>query len=249
MPVAKIGIVTGASSGIGRHSAIALSKDGWHLVLTARRLDQLKETALLCPNETLILAGDITDEPFIKGVFEVALSHFGRLDLLFNNAGITPKTAPIDELSLDAFQTVINVNLTGSFLAAREAIKIFKAQSPQGGRIINNGSLSAHVPRPNTSPYACSKHAIAGLTKCIALEGRPFGITCTQLDIGNAKTDIVDKHLMVGALQPNGSILAEPTMDVEQVARTVVHIASMPPDVAMLKVNIMAAGAPYVGRG
>ncbi|KAH9480276.1 Glucose 1-dehydrogenase [Psilocybe cubensis] len=245
----RIGIVTGASSGIGRASAIALSKAGWKLVLTARRLEQLKETALLCTNETLILAGDITDEPFIKGVFETAVSHFGRLDLLFNNAGISPRAAPIEELSLEAFQAVIHVNLTGSFLAAREAIKIFKSQTPQGGRIINNGSLSAHVPRPNTSPYACSKHAIAGLTKCISLEGRPFGITCTQLDIGNAKTDISDKHFTVGALQPNGTMLSEPTMDVEQVASTVVHIASMPPDVTMLEVNIMAAGAPYVGRG
>ncbi|KDR82654.1 hypothetical protein GALMADRAFT_238107 [Galerina marginata CBS 339.88] len=244
----KTAIITGASSGIGRHSAICLSKDGWRLVLTARRSDLLEETASLCVNQTLILAGDITDEPFVKSVFEATIERFGRLDLLFNNAGISPKQVSIEELSLKDFQNVIDVNLVGSFIAAREAIKIFKSQTPQGGRIINNGSLSAHVPRPNSSPYACSKHAISGLTKCIALEGRPFNITCTQIDIGNAHTSMAIGHT-VGALQPDGRTIPEPTMDVAHVASTIVHIASMPPDVAMLEVNIMAAGAPFVGRG
>ncbi|KAF4617175.1 hypothetical protein D9613_005885 [Agrocybe pediades] len=246
--MSKIGIITGASSGIGRASAVALSAAGWKLILTARRLDQLKETAALCANETVIVAGDITDEPFMKGVFEVATKHFGRLDLLFNNAGISPKKIGIEDLTLADFQKVIDVNLIGSFIAAREAIKIFKSQTPQGGRIINNGSLSAHVPRPNSSPYVCSKHAITGLTKSIALEGRPFSITCTQIDIGNAATDITQR-LEVGAEQANGTILGEPTMDVKHVGSTIVHIASMPPDVAMLEVNIMAARMPYVGRG
>jgi len=246
--MAKTAIITGASSGIGRYSAISLSKNGWRLVLTARRLDQLKETASLCPNETLILAGDITDEPFVKSVFEAAIARFCRLDLLFNNAGIPPKMVPIEELTLEDFQKVIDVNLVGSFIATREAMKIFKSQTPQGGRIINNGSLSAHVPRPNSLPYACSKHAVSGLTKCIALEGRPFNITCTQIDIGNAHTSMAI-GATIGALQPDGRTIPEPTMDVAHVANTIVHIASMPPDVAMLEVSIMAAGVPFVGRG
>jgi len=244
----KTAIVTGASSGIGKQSAIALSKAGWHVVLTARRLDHLKETASLCPNETLILAGDIMDEPFVKGLFEVATKHFGRVDLLFNNAGIAPKQDPIDMVSLETFQNTINVNLVGSFLATREAMKAMKSQEPQGGRIINNGSLSAHVPRLNSSPYTCSKHGILGLTKSIALDGRAFNITCTQIDIGNAQTEMAAGHT-VGALQADGCIVPEPTFDVKHVADTIVHIANLPPDVSMLNVTIMAAGAPYVGRG
>ncbi|KAF8967070.1 hypothetical protein BDZ97DRAFT_563853 [Flammula alnicola] len=247
--MAKTAIITGASSGIGRHTAIALSKAGWNIVLTARRLGGLKETEALCPHETLILAGDITDEPFVKGVFDTAISHFGRLDLLFNNAGISAKQVPIETMSLETFQTVIDVNLVGSFIATREAVRIFKSQTPQGGRIINNGSLSAHVPRPHSAPYTCSKHAITGLTKCTALDGRPYNITCTQIDIGNAHTEMGSDHSKIGALQPDGQLRLEPTFDVEHVASTIVHIASMPPDVAMLEVNIMAAGAPYVGRG
>jgi len=246
--MAKTAIITGASSGIGRESSIALSKAGWNLVLTARRLDQLNETAQLCPGETLVLAGSITDEPFVKSVFEAATARFGRLNLLFNNAGISPKGIPLDELTLEGFKEIVDTNLIGAFIAAREAMKVFKSQSPQGGRIINNGSLSAHVPRPNASPYTVSKHGMTGLTKSIALEGRAFSITCTQIDIGNAHTDMAAGHT-VATLQADGRMQPEPTMNVEHVASTIVHIASMPPDVAMLEVNIMAAGAPYVGRG
>jgi len=246
--MAKTAIITGASSGIGRESSIALSKAGWNLVLTARRLDQLNETAQLCPGETLVLAGSITDEPFVKSVFEAATARFGRLNLLFNNAGISPKGIPLAELTLEGFKEIVDTNLIGAFIAAREAMKVFKSQSPQGGRIINNGSLSAHVPRPNASPYTVSKHGMTGLTKSIALEGRAFSITCTQIDIGNAHTDMAAGHT-VATLQPDGRMQPEPTMNVEHVASTIVHIASMPPDVAMLEVNIMAAGAPYVGRG
>ncbi|KAF8195492.1 hypothetical protein BJ912DRAFT_144051 [Pholiota molesta] len=239
----KTAVITGASSGIGRHSAIALSKAGWNLVLTARRLNELKETEALCPNETLILAGDITDEPFVKGVFETAVAHFGRLDLLFNNAGISAKQVPIETMSLETFQTVMNVNLVGSFITTREAMRIFKSQTPQGGRIINNGSLSAHVPRPHSFPYTCSKHAMTGLTKCTALDGRPFNITCTQIDIGNAHTDMASRH-PIGAIH-----LMEQWSPSPHSTLSIVHIASLPPDVAMLEVNIMAARAPYVGRG
>jgi len=246
--MSKTAIVTGASSGIGKHSAIALSKTGWNVVLIARRELELQKTAAQCPNPVLVLAGDITDEPFVKQAFEVAKSHFGRLDLLFNNAGISGKAAPIEMQSLEMFQQVLKVNLVGPFIAAREAMRIFKAQTPQGGRIINSGSLSANVPRPGYFPYTCSKHAISGLTKSIALDGRSFNITCTQINIGNANTDMARGHA-VGALQADGRVISEPTIDVQYVANTIVHIASMPPDVAMLEVNIMAAGAPYVGRG
>jgi len=236
--MSKTAIVTGASSGIGKYSAIALSKAGWNVVLIARRELELQKTAAQCPNPILVLAGDITDEAFVKQAFDKAKSHFGRLDLLFNNAGISAKAVSIGMLSLETFQQVINVNLVGSFIAAREAMRIFKAQTPQGGRIINNGSLSAHVPRPDYIPYTCSKHAISGLTKCIALDGRPFNITCTQIDIGNANTDMAQGHT-VGTLQADGRMASEPTIDVQYVASTIVHIASMPPDVAMLEVNIM----------
>ncbi|KAF8158258.1 short-chain dehydrogenase/reductase SDR [Crassisporium funariophilum] len=246
--MAKTAIITGASSGIGRHSAIALSKVGWNVVLTARRREALLETSTQCPGPTLVLAGDITDEPFVVGLFEAAVSIFGRLDLLFNNAGMSSKQVPIEELSLETFLQVINVNLVGCFIASREAMKIFKKQIPQGGRIINNGSLAAHVPRPQAFPYTCSKHAISGLNKCIALDGRAFGITSTQIDIGNAHTDMGAGHIN-GALQPDGRTIPEPTIDVQHIASTILHIASLPPDVAMLEVNIMPAGAPYVGRG
>ncbi|CAA7261427.1 unnamed protein product [Cyclocybe aegerita] len=225
-------------SWIGRQTAIALSEAGWKVVLTARRLDMLKETAALCKNETLILAGNVLDEEFVVDLFRIAVSHFGRLDLLFNNAGISAKPIPIETMSLQTFKNVIDVNLVGSFLATREAFKIFKSQEPQGGKIINNGSLSAHVPRPNSFPYTCSKHAITGLTRSTALDGRPFSITCTQIDIGNALTDM-SRGSTVGALQPDGCILEEPTFDAKHVGSTIVHIASLPPDVAMLQVNIM----------
>jgi len=244
----KVAVITGASSGIGQATAIALSSAGWKIVLTARRLGELQETSRRCPNETLVIAGDITDEPFVKGIFDAAVGHFGRLDLLFNNAGINAAQVPIEEVSLETFRKVIDVNLVGAFIATREAMRVFKAQRPSGGRIINNGSLSAHVPRPQSFPYACSKHGMSGLTKCTALDGREFGITCTQIDIGNAYTNMAGPHT-VGTLQPNGTMAPEPTFDVAHVASTIVHIASLPPDVAMLEVNIMAAGAPYVGRG
>ncbi|KAF9534503.1 short-chain dehydrogenase/reductase SDR [Crepidotus variabilis] len=243
----KTAIVTGASSGIGKHSAIALSKAGWNVVLTARRLGHLMDTATLCPGPTLVLAANITDENAVEDIFNKTIEAFGRLDLLFNNAGANAKTVPIESMSLETFQSVINVNVIGTFLATRQAIRIFKTQEPRGGRIINNGSISAHTPRPHTVPYTASKHAITGLTKCTALDGRAFNITCTQIDIGNALTDMAT--MGSGALQPDGNVKPEATFDVEHVASTIVHIASLPPDVAVLEVVIMAARAPYVGRG
>jgi len=245
-----VAIITGASAGIGRQTAIALSNAGWNVVLTARRLSALLETAELLrdPSACLTVAGDVSDEEFVKELFSSAIAEFGRLDLLFNNAGISSPAVPIEELSLDVFQRVININLVGSFLCTREAVRIFKSQSPPGGRIINNGSISAHVPRPHSSPYTCSKHAMTGLTKSTALDGRAYNITCTQIDIGNAHTDLAARFTQ-GALQPDGRVIPEPTFDVQHVADTIVHIAGLPNDVTVLELNIMAARMPYLGRG
>ncbi|KAJ8509546.1 hypothetical protein ONZ45_g8308 [Pleurotus djamor] len=209
----KVAIVTGASSGIGRASAIALADAGWNVVITARRIDALNETAEKCHQRALVIQGDVTNESFVKQLFEEAVSQFGRVDMLFNNAGISAPAVTIEETTLETFRNVMEVNLIGPFLCTREAFKVFKSQSPPGGRIINNGSLAAHVPRPHSYPYACSKHAIAGLTKCTALDGRAFNITCTQLDIGNASTEMVAAQT-AGILQPNGNVVPEATFDV-----------------------------------
>ncbi|KAK0201598.1 oxidoreductase protein [Desarmillaria ectypa] len=248
--MSKTAIVTGASSGIGRQSAISLSKAGWNVVLTARREEALQESVELCvhPEKSLVIAGDVTNEDFVKELFAKSVEKFGRLDLLFNNAGTNSPQVPIEELSLDTFQRVINVNLTGPFLCTREAFKVFKSQTPPGGRIINNGSLSAHVPRPFSFPYTTSKHAITGLTKCTSLDGRPFNISCTQIDIGNARTDMAAR-LSKGALQPDGRVIPEAMIDVQHVSDTIVHIASLPNDVTVLKMNIMPTHTPYIGRG
>ncbi|KAK7061212.1 hypothetical protein R3P38DRAFT_2828154 [Favolaschia claudopus] len=250
--MAKTAIVTGSSSGIGRASAIALSKAGWNVVLTARRADALRETASLCdsesPEKCLVLPGDVTDEEFVKKLFGETVSRFGRVDLLFNNAGINSGAVPLEDISLETFQNVISVNLVGPFLCAREAVRVFKSQNPVGGRIINNGSLSAHTPRPFSVPYTASKHAITGLSKCIALDGRNFDITCTQLDIGNAMT-VLTQRMGQGVPQPDGRLIPESTFDVEHVASAVVHLASLPPDVAVPHFTIMASKAPFAGRG
>ncbi|KAG7443161.1 NAD(P)-binding protein [Guyanagaster necrorhizus] len=246
----KTAIVTGASSGIGQHSAIALSNAGWNVVLTARREEALRESVKLCahPENTLVIAGDVTSEDFVKELFAKAVENFGRLDLLFNNAGTNAPQVPIEELSLDTFQRVINVNLIGPFLCTREAFKVFKNQAPPGGRIINNGSLSAHVPRPFSCPYTASKHAISGLTKSTSLDGRPFNISCTQIDIGNAQTDMAAR-LSKGTLQPDGRVIPEAMMDVQHVADAIIHIAGLPNDVTVLEMNIMPTHAPFIGRG
>ncbi|KAJ3903581.1 oxidoreductase protein [Lentinula edodes] len=248
--VQKTAIVTGASSGIGRYTAIALLNEGWNVVVTARRLEALQETQEMSSNaeSCLCVAGDITDETFAINLFEQAIAKFGRLDLLFNNAGISSAQVPIEDVSFDTFQNVLNINLVAPFICTREAVKKFKAQTPPGGRIINNGSLSAHVPRPHSYAYTMSKHAMNGLTKCTSLDGRAFNIACTQIDIGNAATDMGGRHGL-GALQPDGRIIQEGVLNVQHVASTIVHIASLPPDVTVLHVNIMPTNVPYVGRG
>ncbi|KAF7354805.1 hypothetical protein MSAN_01394800 [Mycena sanguinolenta] len=246
----KTAIVTGASSGIGRESAIALCKAGWNVVLAARREDALNETAALCGSaeKCLVVVGSVADEAFVKTLFSKTVARFGRVDLLFNNAGSNAPALPLEDMTLEMFQNVISVNLVGSFLCAREAVKAFKSQTPIGGRIINNGSLSAHTPRPNSAPYTTSKHAIAGLSKSIALDGRAFDITCTQLDIGNAETPLTARMHM-GVLQPDGRRMAESTFDVAHVGEAVVHIAGLPADVAVPQFTIMASKAPFLGRG
>ncbi|KAL4249195.1 short-chain dehydrogenases/reductases (SDR) family protein [Abortiporus biennis] len=245
-----VAIITGASSGIGRATAISLSKAGWSLVLFARRFDQLCATKELCEEESrvMVFEGDVTNEESVQNLFKFAVQSFGRVDLLFNNAGVSTPAIPIEEFRLTTFQHVVNVNLVGSFLCTREAVKLFKSQTPPGGRIINNGSIAAHSPRPNSVAYTVTKHAITGLTKQTALDGRQFNITCTQVDIGNAATDMTGPQ-STGILQADGKVSTEATFDVIHVAETIVHIASLPHDVTVLNFNIMATGMPFVGRG
>jgi len=243
----RVAVVTGASSGIGRATAIALSAAGWSVALSARREAELEQTAKLCQNETIVVPGDVGSEPYVKDLFQKTLDTFGRLDLLFNNAGISRPSISIDETSLESFRQVLDVNVIGVFLCTREAFRIFKTQSPPGGRIINNGSISAYTPRLHSAIYTASKHAVLGLTKSTALDGRAHNITCTQIDIGNAATPMTVTHS--ATVQADGSVKGETRFDVEHVANTVVHIASLPTEVTVLQMNIMATSMPYVGRG
>ena len=245
----KIAIVTGAGSGIGRAVAIALFNDGWSIVLAGRRDGQLIETANACDvKRTLVVPTDITIQESVQHLFRQTMKTFGRLDFLFNNAGINVTAKPFEELTLQEWQRVINTNLTGAFLCAQEAFKIMKHQEPTGGRIINNGSISAHVPRPNSAPYTASKHAVTGLTRSISLDGRAFNIACGQIDIGNASSEMT-KKMEEGILQADGSRQIEPTMKVEDVGRAVAFMASLPPDTNIPFLTIMANQMPYMGRG
>jgi NAD(P)-dependent dehydrogenase (short-subunit alcohol dehydrogenase family) len=245
----KIAIVTGAGSGIGRAVAIALFNDGWSIVLAGRREQQLIETRHACDvNRTLVVPTDTNIPESVQHLFSQTIKTFGRLDLLFNNAGINAPAKPFEEVSLQDWQRVINTNLTGTFLCAQEAFKIMKHQEPKGGRIINNGSISAHVPRPHSAPYTASKHAVTGLTRSISLEGRAFNIACGQIDIGNASSEMT-KTIEAGALQADGSRKIEATMKVEEVGRAVAYMASLPPDTNIPFLTIMANQMPYIGRG
>ncbi|KAH9950625.1 short-chain dehydrogenase/reductase SDR [Amylocystis lapponica] len=248
--MAKVAIITGASSGIGRQSAIALSRAGWSVVLFARRLEKLVETRELCvdPSKCLVLQGDIASETSVAELFASTIAHYGRLDLLFNNAGINAPQVPIEELPLAKLQDVLNVNVVGTFLCTREAVRVFKSQTPQGGRIINNGSISAYTPRPHSAPYTASKHAVLGLTKSTLLDGRRFNITCTEIDIGNARTDMASDHAQ-GTLQPDGRVVSELMYDASHVGEAIAYLAGLPHEVTVLTFNIMATGMPFVGRG
>ncbi len=248
-------MITGGGSGIGRASALALAAEGWRVVVAGRRPELLDATVEALDavgdhpdGSGLAVPCDVTDERSVDALVARTLKRFGRLDLLFNNAGMGAPGVPIDELTLEDWQSVVDVNLTASFLCARAAVRQMKGQSPQGGRIINNGSISAHAPRPNSAAYTATKHAITGLTKSLALDGRAFGITCGQIDIGNAATAMA-AGMPAGMPQADGTVRGEPTMPVDDVARAVVYMASLPPGSVVATITVMAAGMPFVGRG
>lgn len=245
----QIALVTGAGSGIGKNCAIALSKSGFALVLAGRRQETLAETAAeIGSGNTLVVPTDVSDPESVNRLFAQIQERFGRIDVLFNNAGINVAAVPMDELDIADWKKVVDINLTGVFLCTQAAFRMMKKQTPMGGRIINNGSLSAHIPRPNSAPYTATKHAVSGLTKCTALDGRPFDIACSQIDIGNAATFMTDR-MSTGVLQANGTMAEEPTMRVADVARAVVYIASLPLDTNVPSMMVMATQMPFVGRG
>lgn len=247
--MSKIAIITGAGTGIGRAVARALWHENWSVVLAGRREALLKETASQCGDErVLVVATDITDPDSVNALFDRTISKFGRLDLLFNNAGVSAPVKPFEELTLKEWEMVVDTNLTGAFLCSKEAFRIMKGQEPMGGRIINNGSISAHVPRPQSAPYTASKHAITGLTKSLALDGREFNIACGQIDIGNANTSMT-KEIQQGALQPDGSRKNEPAMSLDDVGRAVAFMADLPLDTNIPFLTIMANQMPFFGRG
>lgn len=250
----RVAVVTGAGSGIGRAVARGLLAEGWRVVLSGRRPEPLRETGEGFGAHALAVPADVTRPADVERVFAEAVAAFGRVDVLFNNAGMFGPAGDIGEISPADWDATVAVNLTGSFLCAAAAFRTMAAQSPRGGRIINNGSISAHSPRPKSVAYTATKHAITGLTKSIELDGRPYGITCGQIDIGNTRTELVDQlnsHLGVGegALQADGSRRVEPTFPVEEAARAVVLMASLPPEATIGSLLITASGMPFVGRG
>jgi NAD(P)-dependent dehydrogenase (short-subunit alcohol dehydrogenase family) len=247
----KFALVTGGGVGIGRASALKLAGAGWHVALTGRRREPLEATAREIEGRggrALVKTCDIGDPAQVRALFDAVEAGFGRLDLLFNNAGVSAPGVPMEELTYEQWKAVVDANLTGAFLCAQGAIRLMKKQRPQGGRIINNGSISATSPRPNSAPYTATKHAITGLTKSIALDGRPFDIACGQIDIGNALTEMAFK-MTQGVPQADGRIAVEPMMEADQVGDAVVHMASLPLSTNVLHMTIMATKMPFVGRG
>jgi NAD(P)-dependent dehydrogenase (short-subunit alcohol dehydrogenase family) len=248
----QVAIITGASTGIGRAVAVAFLKAGWRVVVTARRLDALQETVARAgvPAEmALVKAGNISDPAFVADLFDGTVERFGRLDFLFNNAGISqPPGVLLEDLTAAQWQAVVDTNVTAPFLCTQAAFRIMKAQEPRGGRIVNNGSVSAHAPRPNSAPYTTTKHAITGLTKATSLDGRKYDIACGQIDIGNALTEMA-MPMTKGVLQPDGTVRAEPTMDVQHVADAVLHMAGLPLSANVQFMTIMATKMPFLGRG
>jgi NAD(P)-dependent dehydrogenase (short-subunit alcohol dehydrogenase family) len=247
----KFALVTGAGGGIGRAASLALAKAGWHVGLAGRRAQPLEDVATeitAIGRRVLVCPCDIGDPQSVKTLFAKTAESFGRLDLLFNNAGAGAPAIPMEDLTYEQWKTVVDANLTGAFLCAQGAIAMMKSQQPKGGRIINNGSISASAPRPHSAPYTATKHAITGLTKSIALDGRPHDIACGQIDIGNALTDMARKMTM-GVPQADGRIAIEPTIDPAQVGDAIVHMASLPLSANILTMTIMATKMPFVGRG
>ena len=248
---AKVAVITGGGTGVGRAAALALAGEGFAVVVSGRRPEPLKEVASEIGStggRAIVVPTDVTDPESIRALFTRAVEVFGRLDLLFNNAGMGAPAIPLEDLSVEQWRAVVDTNLTGSFLCTQEAFRIMKSQSPPGGRIINNGSISAHTPRPFSSPYTSTKHAITGLTKSTALDGRAYDIACGQIDIGNAETDMTAR-MARGVPQPDGSTMVEPTMAVENVGRAIAYMATLPPDANALFLTVMATKMPFVGRG
>lgn len=246
----RIAIVTGASRGIGRATALALVANGWHVVLAGRNTADLATTQhqAVTPTHTLCVPTDVTDPASVRALFDTTVKHFGRVDLLFNNAGIGAPAVPIDELPLEQWHAVVNTNLNGMFYCLQQAFRVMRQQQPHGGRIINNGSISATTPRPNSIAYTATKHAISGLTKAAALDGRAYAIAVGQIDIGNAATDMAER-MGQGIMQAHGAVAVEPLMDVSHVADAVVHMANLPLSANVLFQTIMATNMPFVGRG
>lgn len=246
----RVAVVTGAGSGIGKAVTIALLRDGYRVALAGRRSKPLEETAAESgrAQQTLVVPTDVTDENAVLALFVRVKERFGRVDLLFNNAGIFVPGFEIDELTLGQWKAMVDVNLTGAFLCAREAFRMMKAQIPRGGRIINNGSISAHAPRPKSVPYTATKHAILGLTKSLALDGRPYDIACSQIDIGNARTELA-APMAKGLLQANGQIATEPLLDLSHVVSAVLYMANLPLDTNVQFMTIIPTHMPFLGRG
>ena len=247
----KVAIITGAGTGIGKRSALALLRDGWSVALAGRREELLVGTREEAGDEgrnAIVVRTDVGDPEAVKELFGKTKEAFGRLDVLFNNAGIGSPARPLEDLSYEVWKRVVDANLTGPFLCTQEAFKMMKSQTPMGGRIINNGSISAQTPRPNSAPYTATKHGMVGLTKSTALDGRKYDIACCQIDVGNAATEMT-ASMTKGVPQPDGSRMVEPTFDVEKVADAVLFIANLPLDTNVLFMNIMATKMPFVGRG
>ena len=244
----KIALVTGAGTGIGKHAALALSPGGLLRRAGGTPQGSPRRNGRGGQGPTLVVPTDVGDPASVKALFAKTLEAFGRLDVLFNNAGTGAPPVPLEDLTYEQWKTVVDINLTGVFLCTQEAFKIMKSQDPRGGRIINNGSISAHAPRPNSSPYTSTKHGVSGLTKATSLDGRKYDIACGQIDIGNAATDMTVR-MTKGVPQANGTVAVEPTMDVENVARAVVYMASLPLDANVLFMTVMATDMPFVGRG
>ena len=247
----KISIVTGAGTGVGKAASLALAHDGWTVVLAGRRKAPIEEVANKIKTgggNAIAITTDTADPKSVRKLFKETKSNFGRLDLLFNNAGTNAPGVPLEELSFEQWSNVVNVNLTGVFLCTQEAFKIMKVQAPMGGRIINNGSISAHVPRPGSAPYTATKHGVTGLTRSTSLDGRKYNIACGQIDIGNALTEMAER-MTKGVPQADGSIQVEPVMDVSNVGKTVAHMASLPMDANVQFVTVMATNMPFIGRG
>jgi NAD(P)-dependent dehydrogenase (short-subunit alcohol dehydrogenase family) len=246
----KVAVVTGAGSGIGRAVSLALLDAGWAVVLAGRRAERLEETAALAAPgaASLAQATDVADPASVATLFAAVQTRFGRLDLLFNNAGTGTPAASLEEVDFQAWKRVVDINLTGTFLCTQGAFRLMKAQDPRGGRIINNGSISAHAPRPGSVAYTATKHAITGLTRSTSLDGRAYGIACGQIDIGNAGTDMTRK-MSQGVLQANGAVVAEPVMDVSAVSDAVLYMAGLPLSANVQFMTVMATDMPYIGRG